>query len=97
MSSPTSSCSEVPLDPSVIAPRAPAPRTVQLPFGGSVSCFTREQLTQLYQCSHAELGRLLRDKIAPLPVRVDGAIYWFADEVSAVLSKVAKAIERRRR
>lgn len=75
----------------------PAPRTVQLPLGGSGSFFTREQLTQVYQCSHAELGRLLRDKIAPLPIRIDGTIYWFADEVTMSVPHVTKVIARRRK
>lgn len=70
---------------------------MQLPLGGSGSFFTREQLTQAYHCNHAELGRLLRDKIAPLPIRVDGTIYWFADEVSASVFNVTKVIERRRK
>lgn len=91
MSSPTSSSSEG-------GPAAsPTPRTVQLPLGGSATCYTREQLTQAYQCSHAELGRLLRDKIAPLPIRIDGTIYWFADEVVSSMPHVTKVIERRRR
>lgn len=80
------------------APAAsPTPRVVQLPLGGSGSFFTREQLTQAYRCNHAELGRLLRDKIAPLPIRVDGTIYWFADEVTASVPHVTKVIERRRK
>lgn len=78
-------------------PTTPSPRTVQLPLGGSVSCYTREQLTQIYRCSHAELGRILRDKIAPLPIRVDGVIYWFADEVTNSVAHVTKVIERRRK
>jgi hypothetical protein len=80
------------------APAAtPTPRTVQLPLGGSATCYTREQLTQIFQCSHAELGRLLRDKIAPLPIRIDGTIYWFADEVASSVSHVTKVIARRRK
>jgi hypothetical protein len=75
----------------------PTPRTVQLPLGGSGSFFTREQLTQAYRCNHAELGRLLRDKIAPLPIRIDGTIYWFADEVAASTPHVTKVLERRRK
>ena len=70
---------------------------MQLPLGGSGSFFTREQLTQVYQCSHAELGRLLRDKIAPLPIRIDGTIYWFADEVTQSVAHVTKVITRRRK
>lgn len=75
----------------------PAPRTVQLPLGNSALCYSREQLTQIYRCSHAELGRLLRDKISPLPIRIDGTIYWFADEVQKSIPHVTKVIERRRK
>ena len=95
MSLPTSSSSD-PVPPGPAA-AGPTPRVVQLPLGGAGSFFTREQLTQAYQCSHAELGRLLRDKISPLPIRVDGTIYWFADEVTQAQPRVAKVIERRRR
>lgn len=90
MPSPTSTSSEAPAS-------VPTPRTVQLPLGGSGSFYSREQLTQVYHCSHAELGRLLRDKIAPLPIRIDGTIFWFADEVVDSASRVAKVIERRRK
>lgn len=94
MSSPTSSSSEG--GPAATTP-GPTPRVVQLLLGATAQCLTREQLTQAYQCSHAELGRLLRDKIAPLPIRIDGTIYWFADEVVSSVSHVTKVIERRRR
>ncbi len=90
MSPSTSSTSEP-------AKAGPVPKVVQLPLGGSGSFFTREQLTQAYSCSHAELGRLLRDKIAPLPIRIDGTIFWFADEVTESKARVAKVIERRRK
>ena len=59
---------------------------------------TRDQVTGLYQCSHSELGRLLRDKVAPLPVRIDGAILWYKDECedTAVRTRIASLLQRRR-
>lgn len=79
------------------APPAPKPRRVQLPLGGSADFYSREQLTILYQCSHGELGRLLARKMAPLPIRVDGAILWFADEARDGLPQALRTLERWRR
>lgn len=47
---------------------------------------TRDQLATAFQCSHAELGRLLRERFAPMPVRIEGAILWFADEVTTAVA-----------
>jgi len=94
---PSISCTSDLAPPPPATRAGPTPRVVQLPLGGAGSFFTREQLTQAFQCSHAELGRLLRDKIAPLPIRIDGTIYWFTDEVDAAITRVEKVLERRRR
>jgi hypothetical protein len=75
----------------------PTPRSVPLPGGRTGSFYTREQVTALYGCSHAELGRLLRDKIAPMPIRVDNTTLWYQDEVSASAEKVKHVLERRRK
>jgi hypothetical protein len=56
--------------------------------------FTRENLTALFKCSHGELGRLLARKMAPLPVRIDGTILWYADEVASASSTVLRTLER---
>lgn len=76
---------------------SPAPRKVLLPSGAGFEVFTREQLTILYRCSHGELGRLLVRKMAPLPIRVDGAILWFVDEARNFQAQVARTLERWRR
>lgn len=57
---------------------------------------TREQVATALGCSHPELGQLLRQKIAPLPVRVDGVARWFEDEVEKAKPAAAKAISRAR-
>ncbi len=46
---------------------------------------TRDQLAQTFGATHAELGRLLRERLVPPPVRIEGAIMWFADEVAICL------------
>lgn len=78
-------------------PAAPRPRSVSLPVSGVGSFYTREQLTAIYGCSHADLGRLLRDRLAPMPIRIEGAIYWFEDEVAESRPGVTRVLERRRR
>jgi hypothetical protein len=70
------------------------PRTIQLPLGGSGAFFTREQLTSLYKCSHGELGRLLVRQLIPLPVRIDGMIFWYADEIAEAQLQATKTLER---
>jgi hypothetical protein len=75
----------------------PAPRRTTLPLGGEAEVYTRDNLTKIYACDHAELGRLLRDKVAPLPIRVDGNVLWFADEVQRAVPNVQKVLDRARR
>lgn len=68
---------------------------------------TREQLVSIYDVSQGYLGYLLREKAArsagdlqagkiPLPVRINGEILWYADEVSASLPKIKSFLERRK-
>ena len=56
--------------------------------------YTRENLTALFKCSHGELGRLLARKMAPLPVRIDGQILWYIDEVQNATATVQRTLER---
>lgn len=58
---------------------------------------TREQLATRYNCSHAELGRLLRGRRIPLPVRIDGATLWYSDEVEAAAADAKSLLDRRRK
>lgn len=83
----------------VIADAAPNPdpRKVPLPYGGHALMYTRENLVYMYRCSHGELGRLLRAKLAPLPVRIDGQILWYCDEVLGAQANVIRTLERWRR
>lgn len=76
---------------------APTPKLVSLPLGGEARCYTREQLTVLYHCSHGELGRLLSRKLAPLPIRHDGAILWHVDEALNAQAQVLRTLERWRK
>lgn len=73
---------------------APDPRKVPLPYGGVALMYTRENLVYLFRCSHGELGRLLRAKLAPLPVRIDGQILWFVDEVLNAQATAARTLNR---
>lgn len=72
----------------------PDPHHVPLPCGGDALMYTRENLVYLYKCSHGELGRLLRAKLAPLPIRIDGGIFWFCDEVLKTQATVARTVNR---
>jgi len=76
------------------AQATPAPRNVNLPLGGAAAMYTRENLTVLFKCSHGELGRLLARKMAPLPVRIDGCILWYIDEVQNAQAQVMRTLER---
>jgi hypothetical protein len=76
---------------------APRPKLIDLPCSGSMSAYTREQCTQLYHCSHGELGRLLCRKQAPLPIRVDGTILFFVDECLNMQAQVMRTLDRWRR
>ncbi|MGH6878548.1 MAG: hypothetical protein ACREHV_14395, partial [Rhizomicrobium sp.] len=69
-------------------------RTIPLPLGGDALMYTRENLTQLYRCSHGELGRLLARRMAPLPVRIDEQILWFVDEALKAQAQIIRTIER---
>jgi len=73
---------------------APSPRNVSLPLGGAAAMYTRENLTVLFKCSHGELGRLLARKMAPLPVRIDGQILWWIDEVQNAQAQTMRTLER---
>jgi hypothetical protein len=80
-------------------PAAPAPKPVQLllPLGGTALMYTREHVTITYRCSHGELGRMLARKMVPLPIRVEGQILWFVDEVLAAQAQAIRTLERWRR
>lgn len=82
--------------PEVAAPN-PTPRRVPLPLGGLALMYSREQLAIVYRCSHGELGRMLRAKMAPLPIRLDGQILWYCDEVLGAQASVIRTLERWRR
>lgn len=82
---------------SAAAPSAQKPQLVLLPSGHAAEFLTREQLTAVYHCSHGELGRLLVRKMAPLPIRVDGAILWFVDEALNATAQVTRTLERWRK
>lgn len=56
----------------------------------------QHQVTLVLKCSHAELLRLLRERRAPLPVRLDGAIRWYEDEVQKAVLDVQAILVRRR-
>ena len=58
---------------------------------------TREQLVNIYKVSQGYLGYLLREKKIPLPVRINGEILWYSDEVSASLPKIQPFLARRAR
>lgn len=53
----------------------------------------RDHLVTGIGCTHFELGRLLRERIAPLPVRIDGVILWYEDEARAALDKCRDAVD----
>jgi hypothetical protein len=77
--------------------QAPTPRKIPLPLGGTALMYSREQLVILYHCSHGELGRLLKARMAPLPIRIDGAILWYVDETLNAQATVIRTLERWRR
>jgi hypothetical protein len=78
-------------------PQPPPPKRVPLPLGGLALMYTREQLAITYRCSHGELGRMLRAKLAPLPIRIDGQILWYVDEVLATQALVERTLGRWRK
>lgn len=56
---------------------------------------TRDALVSIYGVSQGYLGYLLREKKIPLPVRINGEILWYEDEVSASLPKIQPFLARR--
>lgn len=58
---------------------------------------SRDELVAELKCSHGELGRLLRAKQFPLPVRFDGVIFWWRDEVQTELDNAQRKLERYRK
>jgi hypothetical protein len=86
-----------PETPAAPARPEPQPRKVTLPLGGVLLMLTRENLVYLFRCSHGELGRMLARKMAPLPVRIEGQILWFADEVLAKQAEIIRTLERWRK
>ena len=80
-------------NPQIQAP-APEPRNVPLPTGRTAVCYTRENLTLLFKCSHGELGRLLARRMAPLPIRVEGQILWHVDETLTAQAQVMRTLDR---
>jgi hypothetical protein len=79
-----------PIQPQILV----RPRDETKPFGTPPAMYTRENLTVLFKCSHGELGRLLARKMAPLPVRIDGQILWYIDEVQNATAQVQRTLER---
>jgi hypothetical protein len=78
-------------------PWTDAPQKLYKPYTvppAPASMYTRENLTVLFKCSHGELGRLLARKMAPLPVRIDGQILWYIDEVQNATAQVQRTLER---
>lgn len=59
----------------------------------------RDNVVAQLACTHFELGRLLRERIAPLPVRLDSVILWWQDELEAAAGHCREAVAywRRRR
>jgi hypothetical protein len=70
------------------------PRDESKPLATPAAMYTRENLTVLFKCSHGELGRLLSRKMAPLPVRIDGQILWYIDEIQNATAQVQRTLER---
>lgn len=61
------------------------------------STIKREDLVKIYDVSQGYLGYLLREKRIPLPIRINGEILWYADEVHASLPKIKSFLERRKK
>ena len=58
---------------------------------------TREELATICDVSQGYLGYLLREKKIPLPVRINGEILWYADELYTALPKIKSFLERRKK
>lgn len=55
----------------------------------------RESLVKLYGVSQGYLGYLLREKKIPLPVRINGEILWYKDEIDESLPKIQLFLAKR--
>lgn len=62
-------------------------------IAGSVLNLRRDDLAKIYGVSQGYLGYLLREKKIPLPVRINGEILWYSDEVQASLPRIKKLLE----
>jgi len=58
---------------------------------------TRDKLVEIYGVSQGYLGYLLREKKVPLPVRINGEILWYSDEVNASLPRIRSFLDRKRK
>jgi hypothetical protein len=56
---------------------------------------TRDELVNIYAVSQGYLGYLLREKKIPLPVRINGEILWYKDEIDASLPKIQFFLAKR--
>lgn len=56
---------------------------------------SRDELVNTYGVSQGYLGYLLREKKIPLPVRINGEILWYADEVKDSLPKIMPFLAKR--
>lgn len=56
---------------------------------------SRDELTNIYKVSQGYLGYLLREKKIPLPVRINGEILWYKDEIDRSLPKIQPFLARR--
>lgn len=76
-----------------------APGADPAPASRAIPTMLRDHVVAALSVSHFELGRLLRERIAPLPVRLDGVILWHEDEVKAAYKRCGEAAAywRRRR
>ena len=61
----------------------PAPASAS-PLQGASGERSAERLVN--EAGEGELGRLLRERLVPMPVRIEGAILWFADEVAIAIA-----------
>ncbi len=62
-----------------------------------IPTISREELVKIYDVSQGYLGYLLREKKVPLPVRINGEILWYADEVHTSLPKLKSFLDKRKR
>jgi hypothetical protein len=62
-----------------------------------IPAVTREELVKIYDVSQGYLGYLLREKKIPLPVRINGEILWYADEINESLPKMKSFLAKRTR